>query len=176
VPLHVDFDVCRCNAHDLTASLETLCSILLENQLCLPMLPLLSMWEHTALHVTHQMPSVVWCRIMRVKTLAQLGMLAEAGSVLQDLLRVGMMVLCLSASGLQGSTQAGRLFNKVQMYIAWSCLLVSIYHLRWAAAKRTSHCQCWVLMDYRTLFQIHHSAGRQPAREAPVGTTTHVGP
>eukprot|EP00775_Hariotina_reticulata_P005829 gene5829-6070_t len=93
-------DPYRSNAYDLTASLETVCSILFEHQLHLQMLPLLSMWEHTALHVAHQTESVVWCRTVRVKTLAQLGLLAEAGRVLQDL--------------LQGSRLPGKLLSAPQ--------------------------------------------------------------
>lgn len=81
------FVPCRCNAPDLLLCLETLAAILLEHHLCLQLLPLISLWEHLALHVVHRTSSVLLARITRVKALAQLGLLAEAGVVLQSIMQ-----------------------------------------------------------------------------------------
>jgi hypothetical protein len=90
----------RCNAADLLSSLETLAGILIEHRLSLAALPLLSLWEHVALHATHNTPSLVLARVKRVKALCQLGLLAEAGIVLRGL--------------LQGSTLPGVLLHAPQ--------------------------------------------------------------
>jgi hypothetical protein len=78
---------CRSNAPDLLSSLETLTSTLIQHQLALPALPLLALWEHVALHATHNTASVVLARVQRVKALCQLGLLAEAVVVLRGVLQ-----------------------------------------------------------------------------------------
>ncbi|WIA10725.1 hypothetical protein OEZ85_010899 [Tetradesmus obliquus] len=80
-------DPYRCNAPDLLSSLESLTHILIQQHISLPALPLLALWEHVALHATHNTPSLVLARVMRVKALSQLALLAEAGIVLRGLLQ-----------------------------------------------------------------------------------------
>lgn len=76
----------RCNAAQLASSLESLCPILQEQQLHLLSLPLLSLWEHTSLFVTHDRPSTVLARITRTKALSALGLMPQAAAVLQGLM------------------------------------------------------------------------------------------
>lgn len=78
--------VCRCNAAALASSLECLSSILQEQQLHLLSLPLLSLWEHTSLYITHDRASTVLARVTRVRALAALGLMPQVAAVLQCLL------------------------------------------------------------------------------------------
>lgn len=79
--------LCRCNAAALTSSLECLSGILQEQQLHLLTLPLLALWEHTSLYVTHDRASTVLARITRVKALAALGLMSQAAAVLKGLMQ-----------------------------------------------------------------------------------------
>lgn len=79
--------MCRCNAAALASSLECLTSILQEQQLHLQTLPLLTLWEHTSLHVAHNRASTVLARITRVRVLAALGLMPQAATVLHSLMQ-----------------------------------------------------------------------------------------
>lgn len=78
---------CRCDAADVASSLECLSLVLQEQQLHLLMLPLLAVWEHTTLYITHDRAATVLARITRVKALAALGLMPQAASILQTLMQ-----------------------------------------------------------------------------------------
>ncbi|MEW5312856.1 MAG: hypothetical protein WDW38_004457 [Sanguina aurantia] len=78
-------DAYKCNVTDLMSGLETVCGGLLDNDLALEALPVISLWEHMAYHVTRSLATTVLCRIQRVTALLQLGLLAEAAAVLGGL-------------------------------------------------------------------------------------------
>lgn len=80
-------DCCRCNATVLTSSLECLTGLLQEQQLHLLALPLLALWEHTSLHITHNRASTVLARITRVRVLAALGLMPQAAAALSSVMQ-----------------------------------------------------------------------------------------
>jgi len=106
-------DLYRCNVADLAAGLEAVASTLLDQSFALEALPVLSMWEHLARHITRQLPAAVLARAARVRALCMLGMLGDAAAVISDLMAArnlpdeGMpwSKVVLTALELQSSTQ-----------------------------------------------------------------------
>lgn len=78
---------CRCNALDLRSALGTMCSTLLEADLALPLLPMTVLWEHLASHVVPRTDAAVLARVVRVRALCSLGILAPAADILVALIK-----------------------------------------------------------------------------------------
>lgn len=78
---------CRCNAAALASSLQCLSGVLHEQQLHLLLLPLLALWEHTTLYITHDKDATVLARITRVRALVSLGLVPQAATVLECLVQ-----------------------------------------------------------------------------------------
>lgn len=82
-------DPCTCAMPDALSGLETLAGCLLEGGLLLEALPLVSVWEHVALHVAGQVQATTLARLARARALVALGLLAEAAVVLERLMSGG---------------------------------------------------------------------------------------
>lgn len=67
---------------DLLSALQTLTGMLLDSQLLLEALPLISLWEHLALHAARSVHNTVLARLARATAAVRLGCMAvAAGSV-----------------------------------------------------------------------------------------------
>ena len=100
---------CRCCSADLLSGLQTLAGCLLDANMALPALPVLSMHEWVARHVVQDAAATVGVRVQRVRALCQLGLPSQAVQLLSMLLKVQRTVAArvqgcanaLSATGLR---------------------------------------------------------------------------
>ncbi|KAG2453644.1 hypothetical protein HYH02_001857 [Chlamydomonas schloesseri] len=74
-------DPYRCPVVDLAGALEGAAAALLDAGLALEALPVLALWEHVARYVLRSLHGTVLCRLLRVRALVALGLLAEAVEV-----------------------------------------------------------------------------------------------
>ena len=79
-------DPYRCNLTDLLSSLETLTSILIDNDLDLEALPMLSLWEYVAYRVARSLPMTIRSRLRRSQALSNLGLVGPASSTIMGLI------------------------------------------------------------------------------------------
>ena len=93
---------CRCCSADLLSGLETLAACLLDANMALPALPVLSMHEWVARHVVQDAAATVGVRVQRVRALCQLGLPSQAVQLLNMLLKVQRTV----AARVQGCANA----------------------------------------------------------------------
>ena len=80
--------LCRCNPADMLSGLPCIIAVLLENGYSLQALPAIALLEWLAQHVCGSLPATVAVRLQRVQALTQLGLLAQAATVLGLLLLV----------------------------------------------------------------------------------------
>lgn len=87
----------RCNVADMLDGLPCIIAVLLENGHALASLPVIALLEWLAQHIQGLLPAIVAVRLQRAQALTQLGLLAEAASVLAAL----MQVACFTAAHMQ---------------------------------------------------------------------------
>ena len=79
---------CRCCSADLLSGLQSLAACLLDANMALPALPVLSMHEWVTRHVVQDAAATVGVRVQRVRALCQLGLPSQAVQLLSMLLKV----------------------------------------------------------------------------------------
>lgn len=87
----------RCNVSDMLDGLPCIIAVLLENGRALPSLPLIALLEWLAQHIRGLLSATVAVRLQRAQALTQLGLLAEAASVLAALMQVVQRHCCTHA-------------------------------------------------------------------------------
>ncbi|KAL0048239.1 hypothetical protein WJX82_010821 [Trebouxia sp. C0006] len=80
-------DPYRCNVSEMLDGLPCIIAVLLENGHALASLPLIAVLEWLAQHIQGLLPATVAVRLQRAQALTQLGLLAEAASVLAALMQ-----------------------------------------------------------------------------------------
>lgn len=78
----------RCNVADMINNLPCIIAALLENRQALQALPVIALLEWLAQHIWADLPATLAVRLQRAQALTQLGLLAEAASVLGALMQV----------------------------------------------------------------------------------------
>ncbi len=74
--------------------LPCIIAVLLENGHALAALPVIALLEWLAQHIQALLPATVAVRLQRTQALSQLGLLAEAASVLAALMQVAWLHFC----------------------------------------------------------------------------------
>ncbi len=87
----------RCNVSDMLDGLPCIIAVLLENGHALASLPVIALLEWLAQHIQGLLPATVAVRLQRAQALTQLGLLAEAASVLAALMQVAWLHCCAHA-------------------------------------------------------------------------------
>lgn len=96
----------RCNVSDMLDGLLCIIAVLLENGHALAALPVIALLEWLAQHIQGLLPATVAVRLQRAQALTQLGLLAEAASVLAALMQVAWLHCCTRSDHLTSSLHA----------------------------------------------------------------------
>ena len=83
---------------DVLSGLEALTSVLLDAELPLEALPLIALWEHTAVHAAGQLQATLLARLARARALVALGLLGPAADVIASLM-AGVRLPCVELPG-----------------------------------------------------------------------------
>ena len=96
---------------DMLDGLPCIIAVLLENGHALASLPLIALLEWLAQHIQGLLPVTVVVRLQRAQALTQLGLLAEAASVLAALMQVACLHCCIHADHTTSSCMLSRVVS-----------------------------------------------------------------